>query len=260
MTAYFMLHDVPVADEGTHLHCTLIAAATQDAPRPGVMIFPDLWGVGRQSFEWGRRLVEEGYVALCVDMFGNATQAESLEHGLRLFGEVTQDRELWQRRARRLFDAFRARPETQGCEIAAIGFCFGGSSALHLACTGAQLAGAVCLHGDIPRISGEEAKAISASLLVCNGAADPVVPNEQALTLAQDLKGSGVDWQMLLLGETGHSFTNPDAARADMPGVAFDPRAEQRAWEASRAFLKEIFAKSADGAVIARALTEEVQA
>ena len=41
MTAYFMLHDVPVADEGTHLHCTLIAAATQDAPRPGVMIFPD---------------------------------------------------------------------------------------------------------------------------------------------------------------------------------------------------------------------------
>lgn len=260
MSSYFILRDQLVEDEDAHLHCTLIAAPAQDAPRPGVMIFPDLWGVGRQSFEWGRRLVEEGYVVLCVDMFGNATQAENLEHGLRLFEEVTQDRERWRRRAQRLFNAFRARPETHECRIAAIGFCFGGSSALHLACTGAQLAGVVCLHGDIPRISSQEAKTIAARLLICNGAADPLVPNSQIVDLGDDLCGSSVDWRLLLLGEAGHSFTNPDAARANMPGVVFDPRAEARAWGATRAFLKEVLNSAPVDETPTRADTGLVQA
>lgn len=244
MTTYFVLRDIPVVDEGALLHCTLITAGHHETPLPGVMIFPDLWGLGPQSFEWGRRLVDEGYVALCVDMFGDRLQADSLDHGLRLFSEVTQDMARWRARVRRVFDAFRSAPQVHADQVAAIGFCFGGSSALHLACTGAPLGGAVCLHGDIPRISGQDAQAITARLLICNGAADPVVPNDQILDLTQDLLDSGVDWQLLLLGETGHSFTNRDAARANVPGVAFDPRAEHRAWAATRLFLRELFRPS----------------
>lgn len=40
------------------------------------------------------------------------------------------------------------------------------------------------------------------------------------------------DWQFVLLGGVGHSFTNPAVRGRDVPpGIAYDARADRRTWQ-----------------------------
>jgi dienelactone hydrolase len=45
------------------------------------------------------------------------------------------------------------------------------------------------------------------------------------------MRGVGADWQMNIYGRTVHSFTNPEAARRNMPkAIRYSPEADARAW------------------------------
>lgn len=221
------------------LECRLFDDDNATGQRPAVLIYPDLWGLGHQACDWARRLAVQGFAALAVDPFGRGVQAESLEQGFALMDEVVHDPMSWRRRARCVMDHLAAMDATDTTRIGAIGFCFGGSTVLELARSGAPLAALICVHGDVSPIPAEEAAAIRGRLLICNGAEDPVVPVEQCVRLASDLKGSGIDWRYMLIGGAGHSFTNPDAARAGVPGVAYDEAATQLTWSSVLEFFRE---------------------
>ena len=47
---------------------------------------------------------------------------------------------------------------------------------------------------------------------------------------------------MNLYGGVQHSFTNPLAIGVELPGVAYDERADSRSWRAMRDLLDEVFA------------------
>ena len=57
----------------------------------------------------------------------------------------------------------------------------------------------------------------------------------------EDLRRSGVEWQMVWYGGAVHSFTNPDAGKAGIKGVAHNEAADRRSWLATRSFFDEIF-------------------
>lgn len=48
---------------------------------------------------------------------------------------------------------------------------------------------------------------------------------------------------MNLYGSAVHSFANPAAGSDKSKGVAYDPNAATRSWQAMQLFLKEIFAR-----------------
>jgi dienelactone hydrolase len=60
--------------------------------------------------------------------------------------------------------------------------------------------------------------------------------------LAEELTKAGADWQIIGYGGTVHSFTNPDAGKVGMTGIAYNKSADERSWKAMRAFFDEIFA------------------
>jgi dienelactone hydrolase len=45
----------------------------------------------------------------------------------------------------------------------------------------------------------------------------------------------------IINGGTVHSFTNPDANSAGVPGLAYNKLADERSWKAMASFFEEIF-------------------
>jgi dienelactone hydrolase len=72
---------------------------------------------------------------------------------------------------------------------------------------------------------------VTASVLVCCGAADPIAPVEARDAFQREMTDAGVaDWRMEVYGGVGHSFTNPRVDELGMPGFAFDAAADRRSW------------------------------
>jgi dienelactone hydrolase len=125
--------------------------------------------------------------------------------------------------------------------MAAIGYCFGGTTVLELARSGADLKGVVSFHGGLDSPTPADGKNIRAHLLILHGADDPFVPADQIAAFLDELKKGGVDWQMIYYSGAVHSFTNPDAGSDPKKGAAYNRIADLRSWEAMRQFFREIF-------------------
>ena len=55
------------------------------------------------------------------------------------------------------------------------------------------------------------------------------------------VRAAGVDWQLYAYGSAVHSFTNPASGNDPSKGAAYNENADQRSWQATRAFFDEIF-------------------
>ena len=55
-----------------------LAEAGGREPRPGVVLFPEAFGIGEHVIERARRLAAIGYVALAADPYGDGKQASDL--------------------------------------------------------------------------------------------------------------------------------------------------------------------------------------
>jgi dienelactone hydrolase len=119
-------------------------------------------------------------------------------------------------------------PEVDPARVAAIGYCFGGTMALELARGGADLAVVVGFHSGLGTQRPAQAGAVKAEILVCIGADDPMVPLEQRAAFEQEMRGAEVSWRMNIYGGAVHSFTNPNADLAGIPGVAYEQLFDER--------------------------------
>jgi len=209
--------------------------------RPGVLVMPEAFGLGPHAKQRAERIAQLGYVALAGDPYGNGLIAKDLQEAMKHAGPLREDPVKFRQRARVALERLAALPQVDPNRLAAIGFCMGGTFALELARDGAALRGIVSFHGGLETKRPAAAGGIKAKLLVCTGADDPFVPVTQVNAFAEEMTKSGADWQIVSYGGTVHSFTNPDAASAGVPGLAYNKLADQRSWESMTAFFKEIF-------------------
>lgn len=214
---------------------------SQDGQRPGIVVFPEAFGLNDHARERARRLVELGFAALAADPHGEGRVFNDLESLSLTTQGYRADRAGWRSRARAALDALLAQPEVAGDKVAAIGFCFGGATCLELARSGAPLAAIVSFHGGLlPELEGDAGQ-IRASVLVCHGADDPLVEDETLQEIMGEFRRDGVDWQLTYFGNAVHSFTDPLAGSHGIPGLAYDKTAEARSWSAMCNLLEEVF-------------------
>lgn len=210
-------------------------------PRPGVLVVHEWMGLGPYAQGRAKQLAELGYIAFAVDMYGKGVRAKNAQEAATLAGIYKSDRKLMRDRVRAALDVLRGHKLVDPGRIAAIGYCFGGTTVIELARSGADVAGVVSFHGNLDTPDPADAKNIKGKVLVLHGADDPLVPKEQVLAFQDEMRKAGVDWQMVYYGGAVHSFTNPDAGNDPSKGVAYNPAADRRSWEAMRAFFAEIF-------------------
>lgn len=206
--------------------------------RPGVLVIHEWWGLNDYARGRARDLAQLGYVALAVDMYGDGRSTTDAKQAGAWAAEV-RGTPLMRKHAQAGLKALTAHPLVDNNHLGAIGFCFGGTSVLELAYSGAKLDGVVSFHGNLPaRQAGDKPRA---SILVLHGAADPYVKADEKLAFIKELDQIGADWQLLEFGGAMHSFSNPASSKLGMPGVAYDKKTAARAWTAMQAFLQERF-------------------
>ncbi|PWU22022.1 MAG: dienelactone hydrolase [Candidatus Rokuibacteriota bacterium] len=209
--------------------------------RPGIVLFPEANGIGDHVIERARRLAALGYVALAADPYGDGAQARDLPHAIELMTAVRSDVSRWRARARAALDALCGEPSVDRAKLAAIGYCFGGSTALELGRSGAPLSAIVSFHGGLEAPKPEDAAKIRAKVLVCHGANDPLIPLEHVAAFEAQMRHTTVDWQLVSYGGAVHSFTNPDADKLDNPAFAYNAAADRRSWAAMLSLFEEAF-------------------
>jgi dienelactone hydrolase len=210
--------------------------------RPGVLIVHEAPGLNDHPKRRARMIAELGYVALAVDMYGGGRIAQKPDDSMNLMGALREDNDKLRRHVRAGYDALAARPNVDAKRIGAMGYCFGGLCVLELARMGTPLAGVVSFHGILSTKTPEEAKNVTAKILVCTGAEDPLVPPEQVAAFEAEMSKAGVDWQVITYGGAKHAFTNPDAG-GRMPALAYNADADARSWEAMRSHWHELFGR-----------------
>lgn len=212
-------------------------------PRPGILVFPEAFGLGDHAKSRAERLAKMGYVALACDLHGDAKVYDDLDTVMGLIGPLRVDPMRTRARARGGLDALLAHSEVNPERVAAIGYCFGGTMALELARGGADIAGVVGFHSGLATVRPEDAAAITGKVLVCIGADDPGIDADQRRAFEEEMRTGKVDWKMHLYGGVVHSFTNPAADRLGRPDfVRYDAKADARSWIAMQAFFDEVFA------------------
>jgi dienelactone hydrolase len=206
--------------------------------RPGIVLFPDARGIGEHATNCARRLAMLGFVTLVADLYGHGTQARDTAHAWELMGELRSDVTRWRGRAQAALGALSGEAMVDPAKLAAVGYCFGGSTALELARGGAALAGIVSFHGGLSSPRPDDARNIRGKVLICHGAMDPLVPLAQVAAFEEQMSKTNVDWQVCVYGGAMHAFTNP---AANVEGMAYHAAADRRAWNAMLALFEEIF-------------------
>jgi len=209
--------------------------------RPGILVVHEWKGVGPYVKQRAEQLAKLGYIAFAADIYGKGVRPQTNDDASKVASIYKSDRKLMRARAAAGLDVLKNHKLTDTKQIAAIGYCFGGTTVLELARSGADIAGVVSFHGGLDTPTPEDAKQIRGKVLALHGGDDPFVPAEHVAAFQDEMRRGGVDWQMVSYGGAVHSFTVPEAGDDPSKGAAYNEQADKRSWEAMKTFFAEIF-------------------
>jgi len=230
--------------EKTKFEGVLIYDDAVKAPRPGLVLVPNWLGITPANLKQAEEVAGQKYIVFVADMFGKMGRPKNMDEAGKISGAVKADRKLMRARVAKALDVLNAEGKKAGMaegKVGAVGFCFGGTSALELARSGAKIGAVVSIHGGLSSPTPDDAKAITAKVLALHGADDPFVPAEEVAGFQAEMKGAGpnLDWQLVAFGNAVHSFTDVDA---NMVGKAqYNAKAARRAYEMMNTFFAEAF-------------------
>jgi len=209
--------------------------------RPAVLVVHDWMGPGAYSRRRAEQLAELGYIAFAADIYGKDVRPKDAGEAGKVSASFKKDIPLLRRRARAGLDALLAQKWTDASRVAAIGYCFGGTTVLELARGGAPVKGVVSYHGGLGTTNPADAKNIKGAVLVLHGADDPYVPPDEVAAFQKEMNDANVDWQFVSYADAVHAFTVPEAGTDTAKGAAYNEKADRRSWEAMKTFFVEIF-------------------
>jgi dienelactone hydrolase len=227
--------------DGTNLKGFLAWDDSAQGKRPGVLVFHEWWGLNDYARDRAKQLAGLGYVAFCPDMYGDGKVTTHPAEAGKMATEARANAKTWLGRAQAGLKVLLNQETVDPKRVAAIGYCFGGSTALLLAFSGADLAAAVSFHGALPVPTAEQARNTKARILICHGALDSFIPEETIQKVRAALEAGKVDYEMIYYGGAVHSFTVPDADKAGVKGLSYNAAADRRSWQAMRDLFHEVF-------------------
>ncbi len=211
--------------------------------RPAVLVVHQWKGLGDYEKKRAEMLAKMGYNVFAVDIYGKGIRPQSPQEAGALAGKFKNNRALLRDRVLAGLTVLVQDERTDSKRVAAIGYCFGGTTVLELARSGADVAGVVSFHGGLGTPTPEDAKNIHCKVLALHGADDPNVPPKQVSSFEQEMRYAKVDWQLVAYGGAVHSFTDWNAGNDNSRGAAYNERADHRSWDAMKQFFDEIFAQ-----------------
>jgi dienelactone hydrolase len=214
------------------------AVPSGDIKKPVVLVFPAWRGRDQFSDHQAELIAQLGFAAVVIDLYGKGVRGTTDEECSKLMQPFLKRRsnilEITQQAILEAKKVMSADFEN----MAAMGFCFGGLCALDMARADGMLKGAVSFHGLLTAKEGLDV--IQAKILVFHGYRDPMVSHEAVLAFCQEMDQKNADFQIVILGQAMHAFTQP-AAQNPHKGTLYHEPSAKRAFHGMHQFLKEIF-------------------
>ena len=194
---------------------------------PGILVIHENRGLNPHIEDVARRFALENFVAFAPDaLFPLGGYPGNEDKARELFPKLEQPKTREDFVA--AFGFLKARPESTG-KVGAVGFCFGGGMANHLATRIPDLAAAVPFYGGQP--SAADVPKIKSPLLIHYAENDKRI-NDGWPAYEAALKEAKVPYEMHMYPGAQHGFNNDTTPR-------YDPAAAKLAWDRTVAFFKK---------------------
>ena len=161
---------IPYQGDGLRMLGYFAVDDARHGPRPAVLVAPEAPGLDDFNRQRCTRLAALGYAAFALDFHGEGeviTDRGELSARLQSF---QADPMRTRSRAQSALAALLAQPDIDAARVAAIGYCFGGTIALELARSGADIKAVIGFHAGLGTGRPQDARNIRAKVLICNGA------------------------------------------------------------------------------------------
>ncbi len=224
-----------VTCEGLH-----VVDSAKTGKLPSVLIIHQWTGVSENEKMRAKMLADLGYNVFVADIYGKGIRPQPPEAGKEA-GKYKTDRKLYRERLLAGLEQLRKTPQADAAQIAAIGYCFGGTGVVELARSGAVVKGVVSFHGGLDSPAPTDGKNIKGKVLALHGADDPFVPAKDLAAFEQEMKDAGVDYKLVQYPGAVHAFTQKAAGNDNSKGAAYNEAADKASWEEMKAFFDRLF-------------------
>lgn len=235
--------EIPVGDGRMG---AFLARPTDATPRPGVIVWMEIFGVNAHIRDVTERVAREGYVALAPDFFHRSFPGldvgydeKGMEVGMK--GLTALDADQMSADARAAVAQLRALPGCTG-KLGAMGFCIGGHMTYLTACETDVAAAASFYGGGIAAPKGPGGKPstlsrtpkLTGKLLCLFGGKDALIPLAQVDAIRQALAGAKKRHEVVVYDGADHGFFCDQRA-------TYHAASAQDAWErVKRLFAEEL--------------------
>ena len=222
-----------------------VARPGGDQPRPAVLVMHSGMGIAHKEVVGpaATKLAALGYVAICTDMYGAHLEGAGQEGFAPAYQDLHIDNPAKQRaRTVAWFDTVAKLPYVDNRRIAALGFCYGGTTSLELARSGADLLAAISYHGILTTYQKAEPGSLKGQIAVYTGAGDPWASAEDVAAFNREMIDAGHrDYQITLFGAADHGFTDKYAHEQKLEGLSYHELSSEVSWAGTLALLDHVF-------------------
>lgn len=218
-----------------------VATPAGPGPHPGLVLVPDVRGLGEHYRDIARRFAAEGFVTLAVDLYSREGAPDLPDMAaVARWIRALPDRRVLDDLASAV-TVVAGRPEVAGRRVGITGFCLGGQYALMAACTVPGLSACVSWYGMLRYAETDDVKPASpldlAPRLSCPylgffGDEDALIPAADVEELRGLLAATGQPAGIVRYPGAGHAFFNDTRPDAYRPAAAAD------AWPRAVTFLR----------------------
>lgn len=224
--------DIDYTADGVRMIGQYVVDDSKPGCRGGVLVCHEGPGLTDHTKKIAARLAGLGYAAFAMDYHGDGKPLADITQTMARLAPWMADPTGIRTRARAALDVLKAQKEVDPARLAAIGYCFGGTTALEIGRSGADVKAIVGFHSGLATARPQDAANIKGKVLVCIGADDPIIPPAQRAAFEDEMRAAGTDWRLQLYGGAGHSFTNPAADSRGMKGFFYHEATDRRSWNA----------------------------
>jgi carboxymethylenebutenolidase len=219
------------------------------APQPGVVVIPDVWGLGDHTRDIAQRLARDGFAALALDVYRKSGRPSLADPAAALAWIRELSDPLVLETVQEGIDAL-ARHEAGGSpapearrKVGLIGFCMGGQYAWLAACACRGLSAVAPFYGMVryepgldaarkPRAPLDAVADLTCPALGLYGLEDAIIPNADVDELERRLAQQRQPYEIVRYAGAGHAFLN------DTRPALYRPDAAADAWRRLLAFLR----------------------
>jgi len=200
------------------------------ANRANIIMFPDWSGATTQS---AHRLAQEyaqtcGAELLLTDVYGAGFAPVSYDQVDPIIQDTVVDPTGMRETLLGLIGGLAQHWSNPNLPTIAVGFCFGGTLAFEAARAGGRILAVLSAHGmpttTRPLRRGDRSKC-QAEFVMCQGAADPFIPNSELLSFEREMDAAGQTWTVVKFSGAKHSFTRADLGKGNY-AMGYNQRAD----------------------------------